>query len=361
MSADNAAASPVDNPLLLGHEAAERAFLDAWNGGRLAHAWLICGPRGIGKATLAYRMARFVLAQGGEGGAGGLFRPPDTLAMPADAPVFRRIASGGHADLRVIERRRDDKGRRRTEIVVDDVRGLGHFLSLTPAEGGWRVVIVDAADEMNRNAANALLKLLEEPPEHALLLLVAHSPGRLLPTIRSRCRRLTLRPLPEDTVAELLRGLRPELAEGDLPALARLGEGSIGRALGLSDSGGLDLYRAMIDLLAGLPRLDVAALHALADRVARAGAEDSFHILGELMGWWLARVVRAGGRGEAVAEVVPGEDAVARRLLGAASLEQWVDVWEKTARLFARADAVHLDRKQVVLEAFLTVERLACP
>lgn len=351
---------PAENPLLLGHDAAERAFLDAWNAGRLAHAWLIAGPRGVGKATLAFRMARFVLAQG-EGAGGGLFRGPEALDLPEDDPVFRRVAGGGHGDLRVVERGRDDKGKRRSEIVVDDVRGIGHFLSLTPAEGGWRVVIIDAADEMNRNAANAVLKVLEEPPAHALLLLIAHSPGRLLPTIRSRCRRLTLRPLPEGAMAELLRRYRPDLGDGDVAVLARLGEGSIGRALSLAGQGGLELYRGMIDLLGGLPRLDVAKLHAFADRMGRAGGEESFRILAELFSWWLARVIRAGARGEAVDEAMPGEAEAARRLLGAAPLDQWVELWEKTARLFARAGAVHLDRKQVVLEAFLTVERLASP
>lgn len=352
---------PSDNPELIGHDGAEAAFLDAWNSGRLPHAWLICGPRGIGKATLAYRIARFVLA-GGDGD-GGLFGPPQNLATSPEHPVFRRIAANGHADFKVVERGwADDKQTRlRSEIVVEDVRGVGGFLSLTPAEGGWRVVIIDAADEMNRSSANAVLKVLEEPPRRALLLLVSHSPGRLLPTIRSRCRRLNLPPLAETRVLELLQRHRPDLAAADAAALSRLAEGSIGRALALAGEGGLDLYREMIDLLSRLPRLDVVALHAFGDRVAKAGASDSFRTLTELFGWWLARLVRTGGEGGPVAEVVAGEEAVMRRLLAAGRLDQWVEVWEKITHLFNRADAVNLDRKQVVLNAFLTVERQSRP
>lgn len=179
---------------LLGHEAAEREILETCASGRAAHAWLISGPRGIGKATLAFRFARFALAGGLEGGEGGLFGAlaPASLAMDPAHPVFRRVAAGSHGDLRVIERglAEGTGGRRRGEIVIGDVRDLGGFMRMTPSEGGWRVVIVDGAEDMNRNAANALLKGLEEPPGRALLLLVSHNPARLLPTIRSRCRRL---------------------------------------------------------------------------------------------------------------------------------------------------------------------------
>ncbi|MCY4407885.1 MAG: DNA polymerase III subunit delta', partial [Rhodospirillaceae bacterium] len=188
-SADSAFAwpPPRENPHLVGHEPAAGALVEAWGSGRLAHAWLIAGPRGIGKATLAYRFARFVLA-----GKEGI----DGLTMAPEHPVFRRIAAGGHSDLAVIERGLGDRGRLRAEIVVDDVRKANAFLSLTAGEGGWRVVIVDAADEMNRNAANALLKRLEEPPSRVLFLLVSHAPSRMPATLRSRCRLLSLAPLP---------------------------------------------------------------------------------------------------------------------------------------------------------------------
>lgn len=358
----NDAPDPRDNPDLTGHAEAERAFLDAWNSGRLAHAWLLSGPKGIGKATLAYRMARFVLSGGGEGGGGLFGGGPESLALSPDHPVFRRVSAGGHADLKVVQRgwSDDKKTKLRTEIVIDDVRGIGGFMALTPAEGGWRVVIIDAADDMNRNAANAVLKVLEEPPRNALMLLLSHSPGRLLPTIRSRCRRLALKPLDEASVARLLASHRPDLGAEDVTALARLGEGSIGKALGLAAEGGLDLYRDLIGLLSALPRLDVPALHAFADRVARADADAAWRTVTELLGWWLARLIRAGGRqGSGMSEVVPGEGALMGRLLAAADLERWLEVWEKITALFARTDAVNLDRKQAMLTAFLAIERLA--
>jgi DNA polymerase-3 subunit delta' len=352
--------APRDNPELVGQDAAEKTFLQAWESGRVAHAWLLTGPKGIGKATLAFRIARFVLSGGGESQGGGLFgdAAPASLRMSPDHPVFRRISSGGHADFKLIERGwADDKqSKRRSEITVDDVRDVGGFMSLTPAEGGWRVVVVDAADEMNRNSANAILKVLEEPPKRALMLLLGHSPGRLLPTIRSRCRRLTLPPLSHDTVIELLRRHHPDMAADELQGLAALADGSIGRALALHEQGGMDLYGAMVGLLNGLPRLPGSALHDFADKIGRQA--DSVALFGELFAGWLAQGARraAGGQG---AEVVAGEGDLQRRLVARVGLDRWTALWERISGLFERADAVNLDGKQVILNAFLAVEK-AC-
>ncbi len=349
---------PRENPELIGHGAAENVLLDAWNSGRLAHAWMLCGPKGIGKATLAYRFARFVLAGGGSGGLFG--DAPDGLAMEASDPVFRRVAAGGHADMMAVTPSFDDKRKRwREEIVVDDVRALGPFMRLTASEGGWRVAVVDAADDMNINAANALLKILEEPPNKTLLLLISHSPERLLSTIRSRCCRLNMQPLDETQVTEFVERCRPELATGEAAALARLAEGSPGRALRLADAGGLALYGEMIEMLAAVDGLDVAALHALGDRMARANARDAFATLMELLSQWLVRMVRTGAHGAAPHEVMAGEAAVVERLLGRASLEQWTEVWEKTGRLVADVERINLDRKQVVISVFNTLEATA--
>ncbi len=349
--------SPRETSLLIGQEPAEAALLRAYASGRMPHAWLLSGPRGIGKATLAFRFARFVLAEGA-GGSGLFAEPPRSLALGADHPVFRRVASGGHADLLVVERGIDPRRKRlRSEIVVDDTRGIAAFLRLTPAAGAWRVVIVDGADMMNRNAANAVLKILEEPPPRAVLLLVSENPGRLLPTIRSRCRKLALQPLAPLHVLEALERYRPDLSLGDRAVLAQLAEGSIGRALDLAAAGGLGLYRSLVKLLDRLPESDGTALHAFADRLARSDGEEAFRLMAELLPGWIARMVAlAAGRGEGGVAALAEEGPTMRRLAARRGLDQWVEVWEKLTHLFAQADSVNLDRKQVVLNAFFTLE-----
>ncbi|MGE5538642.1 MAG: DNA polymerase III subunit delta' [Gemmatimonas sp.] len=359
--AEPLAPEPRAQSELIGHESAERALLTAWRSGRLPHAWLITGPRGIGKATLAYRFARFALAGGDAGDRGGLFGGPapaaDSLAMAPDHPVFRRVAASAHPDLLTVEKGVDPKsGRERSAIGVEDARGIGTFLSLTPAEGGWRVVIVDSADEMTRNAANAMLKTLEEPPPRSLLLLVCHAPGRIPSTVRSRCRKLALGPLAEPDVAMLLGRFLPEASEGDRVALARMGEGSVGRALALAGAGGLDLYRELLAFAGRLPKIDVAAAHTLADRLARAGANESFAAFAELIGWWIARLVRMSAGVPLPGEVVPGEHAALQKAAGLRRLDQWAQVWENTARLFGQGEGLHLDRKQVLLSALMALE-----
>jgi DNA polymerase-3 subunit delta' len=351
--------APRRNPALVGHGSAEQILLQSAESGRLPHAVILGGPRGIGKATLAFRFARWLLARPDQPEPPSLFgasAAAATMAVDPEHPVARRISSGGHADLLTIERGWDPKRKKlRGEIVVDDVRAVASFLRLTPAEGGWRVVVIDSADEMNRNAANALLKILEEPPRRALLLLVCHAPGRLLPTIRSRCCKLALQPLAEAEVVELLREHRPAVPVADATVLARLADGSIGRALDLADAGGLGLYQSLVALLAELPRLDIPALHHLADRIAGTDAEAVFATLTELLVDFLARLVAGAAEGRPRA-VLPVEAELLRRLGSQTRLDRWIEVWENLRALFGRADAVNLDRRQVVLDAFFTLE-----
>jgi DNA polymerase-3 subunit delta' len=364
--------APLCESELHGHDAAERALLDAWASGRLHHAWLIVGPAGVGKATLACRFARFLLAHGTRasqateqgpglfGDAAPVAETPTSLYVPPSDPVFHRIAVRGHADLSTVTLGYDAKrNRERKVIVVDDVRDIRNFISLTPAEDGYRVVIIDGAEDMNKNAANALLKMLEEPPPRTIFLLISHAPGRLLPTIRSRCRTLTLRALSDETLAALLARHKPDLPPGDTAALLRIAEGSIGRALRLADEGGVALYREMVGLLSRLPDLDTGAVHAFGDKLARPNGIAAYNLFGELLRWWLARMVRSGAAGAAEPEIVTGEQGLMRRLAAVRSLDQWVEVWEKIADLFTRAASVNLDRKQTVLSALLTLQASA--
>ena len=355
MTADDAGGNvmePRENPDLLGHAEAESELLSAWNGSRFAHSWLITGPRGVGKATLAYRLARFVLAAGGEGPS----REPDSLAVGREDPVFRRVASRAHADLRVVERGLDvQRGRRREEIVVDDARDLVSFFAMTAAEGKWRVAIVDAADEMNRNAANALLKTLEEPPAHGLMIMVAHVPGRVPATLRSRCRRLSLRGLAPELVSQVVAERRPDIAADRRAALGRLADGSPGQALALADTDGLTLYEELVALISDLPAVDMLAVHRLGDRVGKRDGVDAFRLIAGLLPRWLEGMIRGAATGTFPEPVTPGENEVMARLARTGGLERWCEVWENARDLFSAADAVNLDRKQVLLTVFSTL------
>ena len=336
---------------LIGHEGAQQSLLAAWDSGRLPHAWLITGPKGIGKATLAFRFARFVLAKD----------EPDvdlsSLAISENSATFQHVAGFGHPGLLTIERGWDDKRSRwRGEIGVDDVRRLQPFFGMKPEPGQWRVCVIDAADEMNRNAANAALKTIEEPPDRGLILLLASAPGRLLPTIRSRCRTLALQPLSEEQVADILADKRPDLPEEDRRAAARLAEGSAGRAIALADAGGAALYGEMIALVADLPRLDVGRLNAYIDRLARPAAEPAYRAATDLLRRWLARLVKAGQVSEGG---VPGEEEGLGRLASRVALDRRLALWEKVCFLLDRADSANLDRRQVLLSAFLAIETAA--
>jgi DNA polymerase III subunit delta' len=353
--ADGRAPTPRANPDLVGHDAVERELLRLCQAGRLPHAILFCGPRGIGKATLAFRLARFVLAGGtmSGGSTGG-------LAIDPKAGVFCRIAAGAHADLLTVERVWDpQRGRRRGGIVVEQTREIARFLHLTAGEEGWRVVIVDGAEEMNRNAANALLKILEEPPRWSLLLLVSHTPGMLLPTIRSRCRRFRLDALPLPLVTLLLDRYRPQLDAVERVGLSGLSGGSIGRALELADGGGLALYRGLVEILSHLPRLDIRQLHAFIGPLVAGEAEGPYRALAELLSQCLARIAATGGRGQqGAASVVAGEGEAIRRLADA-DPARWASLCQEIVQNFAAVRELNLDRKQAMLGAFFAIAEAA--
>lgn len=361
---------PRENPDLFGHEAAENHFLAAWNSGRLPHAWLLTGPEGVGKATFAFRIARFVLSQGllesGSDSGVNLFGDPvqpETLYLDPDDPVFHRVASAGHADLMTLERTENPETKKmRTSIAVDDVRKAGEFFRLTAAEGGWRVVVVDSADELNISAANALLKILEEPPEKALMLLVSHSPMRLLPTIRSRCCQLALKPLQADAVSSLLSKALPNQDAASIELLATLAEGSAGKAITLAEQDGIALYKEMIALLAKSPHVPVPELHGLGDRLARNGAEEKFRTATNLLCWWIARLVAAQSRDNVLPPpLVREETGCAERLLNTAGVERLMEVWEKVRTLSEQALRQNLDRKHILISIFSIINGAARP
>ncbi|MBM9594724.1 DNA polymerase III subunit delta' [Roseitranquillus sediminis] len=342
-----AAPHPRETLRLVGQEAAERAFLDAHASGRLHHAWLITGPRGVGKATLAWRIARFLLARGTEG-------PADTVDVPEDHPVARRVASLAEGSVFLLRRSWDDKAKRlKTVITVDEVRRLAGFFGLSRPDGGHRIVIVDAADEMNVQAANALLKVLEEPPRDAILLLVAHRPAALLPTIRSRCRVLRCQSLEPAALAEALAAAGVEAA-GDAAALAELSGGSVGEAVRLASVEGPETYRRLVALLDTAPLLDRAGALSLANALTGRSNEARLDVTLRLFDLALGRLARWGASHPPAAEAAPGEAVLAARLAPhPAASRRWAELQQALAARARHARAVNLDPASLLLDMLL--------
>lgn len=321
---------PRDRRVLFGQEAAEEAFLEAIGAGRLHHAWLIGGPQGIGKATLAYRIARFLLAA--ETGRGEV--SPRSLDIADGHPVSRLVSALSHPGLFVLRRQpATDKKAATATIPVEQVRRAIDMFSSTA--GSYRICIVDSAEDLAGPSANALLKVIEEPPPRSLFLIVAHEPRRVMPTIRSRCRRLTLRPLADADVARVLESVGGDALEaGAVRAAVARAEGSARRALELLDPGKIEVLEATEGLLAELPRENVSRVLALAEKLARKEAEEDYGLVLDAVQRWASGVVR-GRAGE-----------------GAARLAPLVEVCEKIARSAREADRYNLDRRPVILTAF---------
>ena len=346
---------------LIGHSAAEAAFLTAYTSGRLHHAWLISGPRGVGKATLAWRMAKFLLATPEPDG--GMFDPPPptTLDVPDSLPVVRRIAALTESRLFLLRRPYDDKAARlRADITVDEMRKLKSYFALSAADGGRRVVIIDAVDDMTVSSANALLKLLEEPPAKVTLLLITHQPVRLLPTIRSRCRDLRLMPLSPHDLSDALTQAGGEVAPDDRTALAELAGGSVGEAFELSNLDGLKLYAALIRLLTSLPRLDRSMALALSDLGAKRGAEAQFDLIVTLIDLFLARTARAGTLNLLPPEAARGESALIERLAPTPhSARLWADLAQSLGIRARRGKSVNLDPAALLMDMLLKIDETA--
>jgi DNA polymerase-3 subunit delta' len=320
---------PRHTTTFFGHADGERTLLEAYRSGRSPHAWLIGGPRGIGKATLAYRFARFVLAH--PDAAAPVVQSARSLDLDPSHPTVRRVAGQAHSDLIVLERTENENGVLRTFITVEQTARTGSFFGSTAGEGGWRVCIVDSADELHPSSANKLLKVLEEPPARSLFLLVSHAPGRLLATIRSRCRRLDLRPLRQAELAQAVAAAVDRTADDkDVAAALVAAEGSVGAALDLLDGPALAIRARVTALIESLPATDARALHALGDTL---GDDAAFRAFIDTVRAWLS-------------SRLDSEPRERHRLYRVA------ETWDKVNRAAQDVQEYNLDRRPLVFAVF---------
>lgn len=349
---------PRDTARLLGHAAAEQMFLEAFNAGKLHHAWLITGPRGVGKATLAWRMARFLLATPATDGGMFAAPPPDSLDISPDHLIARRIAAGSESRAALIRPLYDAKKDKLAAIIdVEQIRDLKANFSLKATDGGRRTVVVDSIDEMNPSAANAFLKLLEEPPAEVTFFLISHRPSGLLPTIRSRCRELRMGPLSPSDLSDALTAAGGEVDPADRVALAELAGGSVGAAFELSNLNGLALYQMIVELLSGLPNMNRTRLQTLCEAGSGKGNEAQFSLIVTLIDLFLARTARAGSLRGLAPDAAKGEGALIARL---ATTPEAALAWANLAQVLGvrarRGRSVNLDPAALLLDMLLAIE-----
>ncbi|SFK28495.1 DNA polymerase III subunit delta' [Methylocapsa palsarum] len=336
----DAAPHPRQTLQFFGHDDAERELFQLYASGRMPQAFLIGGPEGAGKATLAWRLARYLLAypdpaQFDADARAGLF-------VPEDHPAARQTASLSHPDLFLLRRAWNEKSKKLfSEIRVDDVRRASHMFHRAAGRDGFRICIVDSAEDLNLSCANALLKLIEEPPPRSIFLIVAHRPGRVIATIRSRCRKIVLAPPGPDDLARIVRSLGPPWSladDGDLSRAITLGHGSLHTVLRRFSGQGLAFDTQVLRMLDLLPEIDWREVHALADRIALPGSDDDFEsMLGSVFDWLQGRVRDSASS---------GEGGQVRRLA------PYAEVWERVNEAVRETETFNLDKRPLVMSIF---------
>lgn len=321
-------AHPRTMNICLGHEEIEQKMLQSFKSGHMPHGLIFSGPKGIGKATMAYKLTKTILGH-------------ENL-----------VNSGGHPDLMSVERLYDPvKNTQKASVEVAEIRKVTPFLRMTASYGGWRIVIIDDADTMNRNAQNALLKILEEPPKNTLIILVAHRLGTLIPTIRSRTQLINFHALSPDILSNLLSQAGHDLTPNNLQTLISMSGGSFGRAQQLLEEGGLETLDTITSTMESYPNWDWPAIHALADTLGRAGQNKAYDLFAELMIWVFSELALVKAKGQQLDHVMLTKPAL-ESLLKNSSLEQLLKICENLNNHFAKVSGANLDKRQGVLHAF---------
>lgn len=342
---------------MTGHKVIEQQLLDAINAGKIPHAMIFAGPQGIGKSTMAFRFIKAMLAAKVDSGP-SLFGTPEpsvltTLSVNPEDQSARLVVSGGHPDLLVVERKADEaKGGRLKDVDVEQIREIPGFLHMTPFMGGWRMVIIDDADTMTRSSQNALLKVLEEPPKNSILILIAHRPGMLISTIKSRCRTIDFSPLAQDEFDSLIKRAMPAVSRNDMDALYNIAGGSIGESLQLMQDGALKSLHQVTALIQTWPEISWKDIHLMAEVLGGKGNDDTaLNGFQNMLMWICETMTRTRANGLAQLPV-PLNSGPYPALLNHYSLEGWSKLCDSLKTHFATVKYGSLDRRQAIFGAF---------
>lgn len=352
------------NPTCIGHEEQEKLFLELFEKNAMPHAMIFSGLQGIGKTTMAFILARFLFKHGKNNDTqdalfGEIEIKPEIMSLAIDPkdPIFSRIASGGHADLLHISRDIDStSGKVSASLKVESLRKIEPFLHKTSSEGGWRIVLIEDADTMNNAAQNAILKILEEPPKKVLIILITHRIGKLIPTIRSRSRLISFKPLSSENISQLLSKKITGLSVLQLKALSEISGGSIGHALRYIEDAELDTLTQILSLFDKFPHWDWKAIHELSNNLATPTQDKSYKMFCEIMQWIFRQMLFLKAR---AVNSMPDYllSAALENILRQSSLQKLTGICDDLKILFERTDYANLDRREAIRASFLVVSQ----
>ena len=359
---------PKVTETIFGHDFSEQEFINCYKSGKLHHGWLISGAKGIGKATLAWRLAKFLLTQPIDGNqtSGFLDISDGNKTIELDEhlknTITARIIAESEPRLAILRKSFDEKRKTfRSSIRVDEVRHLNKFFSLSVSDGGGRVAIIDCVDDLNINAANALLKTLEEPPKNTVFLLISHNPQSLLATIKSRCRGLRLSNLTESDLKSALRQINLIVPENDSTIYSLLGSGSVGNSIRLLEHDGADLYRTILSFLSQLPNLNGFEIEKFVGTFTGTKNRSRLELFIELLNIAIARISKAGITGHILSDqILEDEKEIFEKLCPTPDIaKKWAELAQTQSENLKHGLAVNLDPGSLILDTFFRIEDCA--